>query len=361
MNIKLVFPPSADPSLPHGALPLLGAILKREGVQNVSLRDLNLEAFDDMFSRSNLHEAINNFDHAISKNKESHNFKNLRSKIEMAYSVSDEVINNIDEAREILRDKTRFYKPEELLFAKRIFYLCGVVLSAPYLDINFGKYSYSTKPYDSFEQIEVAIQDEESLLANYFHRTSIPSLIKDTSDVIGISVPYFSQLIPAFLLAKLIRKADPSIHITMGGPVITWGKEVLKDDLRFSKWIDSFFIGEADKSLVYLVEALEGKRGLDKVPNIVLYDNGKVKNQFDSSHYVELDWLPTPDFSMLPLKRYFAPKRIICITPTRGCYFNKCAFCNYSFIKLAPYRMRSPELIAKDIFEVKKQTNENIL
>ena len=56
MNIVLVFPPCADPALPYGALPLLGAILKRAGHKDVLLRDSNLEAFDDLLCVDSLVE-----------------------------------------------------------------------------------------------------------------------------------------------------------------------------------------------------------------------------------------------------------------------------------------------------------------
>src|SRR5262245_58532620 len=48
MRVTLVYPPCADPALPHGALPLLGAVLRRGGHADVELRELNVEAFDDL-------------------------------------------------------------------------------------------------------------------------------------------------------------------------------------------------------------------------------------------------------------------------------------------------------------------------
>jgi hypothetical protein len=85
-----------------------------------------------------------------------------------------------------------------------------------------------------------------------------------------------------------------------------------------------------------------------------------VHDQYDPQHHVDLDALPTPDFTMLPMERYLAPKRIICLTPTRGCYYNRCTFCNYAFIKLAPYRLRSPELIAEDVERIRAATGEDV-
>ncbi|SCF70233.1 radical SAM protein [Streptomyces sp. Ncost-T10-10d] len=343
MNITIVFPPAADPSLPYGALPLLGAVLKRAGYPDVSLRDVNLEAFDDLWRPDALAEALHREDVPGRTS-----------------GTAAELIADIDAARAILRDPVDFYDPMKLLFAKRLFHLAGDLLSASHPRVRFGKYSYSPSSYDSYEEIEAAVRTDAGPLARYFETTTVPSLLAAAPKVIGLSVPYFSQLIPAFILADRIRAADPGIHLTFGGPVITWGKEVLMADGRFGRWMDSFFVGEADETFLHFVDALHGKRDLTAVVNMVRYVDGQVVSQLDDHYQLDLDWSPTPDFTMMPMDRYFAPKRIICLMPTRGCYFNKCAFCNYAFIKMTPYRMRSPQLIAEDVATIQKATGESV-
>lgn len=359
MKVTIVFPPAADPSLPYGSLPLLGAVLKRAGYHETSVRDLNLEAFDDLFQLHPLKDAIQ-MCQAMMADEDSQLNASDRQRITTALAVSEEVLKHIHTAREILRDAKNFYEPQQLLFAKRIFHLAGTILSAPYPNIHFGKYSYSTSPYDSYEEVERAVTSDGGPLLHYFREVTVPSLLQDQPQLIGISVPYFSQLIPAFMLAEMIREQHPTVHITMGGPVVTWGKEVLMGDTRFARWLDSFFIGEADENILGLIEALEGKREYSQIRNIVRYVNGEAIEQGDPTYQLDMNWLPTPDFTMLPLKRYFAPKRIICLTLTRGCYYNKCTFCNYAFIKLARYRMRAPELIAEDIEKIKTATGEDV-
>ncbi len=365
MNIVLVFPPCADPALPYGALPLLGAILKRAGYENTFLRDINLEAFDDLLSPDSLHEARQWLKNRINEDSayqgstpaDIHPQDAFRQVLES----SDEVIEHISEAKQILRDSRSFYNPSSLLSAKRIFTRACSLLSAPFPGISFGKYSYSFASYDSFDEIEAAIsQDEDGLLTRYFQDVAILEILKHKPDVVGFSLPYFSQLIPAFILARLLKARNPEIHITLGGPVPSWGKHVLATDVRFGRWIDSVAIGEADETFVELLQGLEGKRSMETVRNFILYQNEDVRLQEDPAYKVDLNWLPTPDFTMLPLDRYLAPKRIICMVPTRGCYFNRCTFCNYAFIKLAPYRARAPHLVAQDVEKIKAETGEDV-
>jgi anaerobic magnesium-protoporphyrin IX monomethyl ester cyclase len=343
-SVTIVFPPAADPSLPYGALPLLGAVLKRAGHTSVSLRDINLEVFEAFLRPEMLREAA----------------KSQAAEDIMGWETAQEVVNGITEARRVMRDPADFYDPAKLLYAKRIFTLAGELVTAEYPELSFGKYSYSSRSYDSYDDVATAVERDGGPLAGYFRAVTVPSLLATKPDVIGISVPYFSQLIPMFLLAAAIREQDPGVHITCGGPVVTWGKEVLMGDARFGRWIDSFFAGEADETFLHFIEALDGTREMSSVANVVRYHDGEVISQLNPAYQLNLDWLPAPDFSMMPMDRYFAPQRIICLVPTRGCYFNKCAFCNYAFIKMAPYRMRKAALIAGDVASVQQATGDDV-
>ena len=50
MQVSLIFPPSWIPSQPFLSLPSLQGFLKKEGVENVSIRDLNIEIMDALLS-----------------------------------------------------------------------------------------------------------------------------------------------------------------------------------------------------------------------------------------------------------------------------------------------------------------------
>lgn len=365
MKVVLVFLPCADPALPYGSLPLLAAILKRAGYTDVTIRDLNVEAFDDLLVVEQLRNATDRIHRQLRESSRRGGGRqlDLDYQTQLAYALqgSDEVISNIDHALQVLRDPVEFYKPFSLLFAKRIFHMACALLSAPYPSVHFGKYSYSSHSYDSFEQIETAIDaDERGLLGEYLRTVALPSILESKPQVVGFAIPYFSQLIPTFFLARLLKAQDPSLHIMLGGPVPTWGKHVFAKDARFGRWIDSVAIGEADQTLLELLEALEGRRERQAVRNFLQYCDGSVVERFDSTYQVDMNWLPTPDFTLMPMDRYFAPKRVICMAPTRGCYYNRCAFCNYAFIKIAPYRIRKAHLVAQDVQRIVEQTGEDV-
>src|SRR2546430_15560606 len=96
----IVFPPAADPSLPYGALPLLGAVLRRAGY-DVHLRDLNLEAFEDLLRPEALQREAD--------------------RLAQPPAWAADAIAHGHEAPRVRRDPRDFYRPERLLFAKHTF------------------------------------------------------------------------------------------------------------------------------------------------------------------------------------------------------------------------------------------------
>jgi radical SAM superfamily enzyme YgiQ (UPF0313 family) len=60
---------------------------------------------------------------------------------------------------------------------------------------------------------------------------------------------------------------------------------------------------------------------------------------------------PPPDFNGFPLDKYLSPKVVLPYAPTRGCYWNKCAFCHYGATKegTAQYRERSIKKVVDDM------------
>ncbi len=58
MQVTLIFPPSWIPSQPFLSLPSLQGFLKKEGVANVTIRDLNIETMDILLSSEKVKETL---------------------------------------------------------------------------------------------------------------------------------------------------------------------------------------------------------------------------------------------------------------------------------------------------------------
>lgn len=117
--------------------------------------------------------------------------------------------------------------------------------------------------------------------------------------LLGISVNFLSQALPAFALAGLARARWPSARIVMGGGLITsWilqGR--IPRDERFSGAVDSLVAGRGEEALALLAGACPP--------------------------FVEA----APDFSDFADLRYFAPTRILPFNFSLGCPWKRCSFC----------------------------------
>jgi anaerobic magnesium-protoporphyrin IX monomethyl ester cyclase len=58
LQVSLVFPPSWMPSQPFLSLPSLQGFLKNMGVENVSIRDLNIETMDALLSSEKVKKTL---------------------------------------------------------------------------------------------------------------------------------------------------------------------------------------------------------------------------------------------------------------------------------------------------------------
>src|SRR4030095_14481898 len=108
---------------------------------------------------------------------------------------------------------------------------------------------------------------------------------------------------------------------------------------------DSAVLFEGEHALYGLCEALDARRPLRGLPNVVTRDpllGARLTPGPDAENLAEL---PAPDFDGLPLDLYFSPFVTLPYDPTRGCYWGQCTFCHYGLAEkgTASYRERPVE------------------
>jgi radical SAM superfamily enzyme YgiQ (UPF0313 family) len=361
MDIYLVFCPSADPAMPHAALPALGAALRDHGITDYCLRDLNLEGFLYYLSPSRVAAAREVVKRKLAAAEFGDPARARRA--EVALRETEGLEERIEASIEALRSKEMFYDRRRFFQAKQDVKEACRLASLRYETVEFGKYSlYENFKYNCFEQVEEALAHEDSMMMRQFYReTVIPDIVRERPLLVGMSVAYFSQLIPSFILASEIRVLCPEVHITMGGPVAAWGREtVIRDCEGFGGLVDSFCIGEGDRCIVQLARQLKRGGPLDSVEGLVWLRDGRAMCNGGGLPDVELGSISDPDYQNIPLDNYLAPDRILSLPLTKGCYYNVCKFCNYSFIRSTPYRERPVPLVVRDIQKIVESTGEKV-
>jgi hypothetical protein len=129
-----------------------------------------------------------------------------------------------------------------------------------------------------------------SRLEGLFHEKE-PSLV-------GISVNYLSQALPAFSMLGFIRREFPRLKVIMGGGLITSWLRNPRWKNPFSGMVDHLVAGPGEYKLLSLLGVNVTKKEM-----------------------------PRPDYHALPKDHYLSPGFILPYSASSGCYWHKCSFC----------------------------------
>ncbi len=370
-KILLIQPPQWYPVSPYLAVPLLAGQLKKEGF-NVKSVDLNVKFFNSLLTRQKacecdrqarkiFEELSADYDNAdvseIEKNggyKEKTRYLKYFT-IKKFYSdfgkKIEYVIDNIENAVNVTRDKEQFYIPEKLTEAKHIIKLALRLVSMPFApnEIDFDNYFANPLLNLDWENIKTQANDKSvNMFYDYFD-VFTESVCRDEYDVITIAMTDLSQLIPVFTLAEMLKKKT-NAKIVLGGNYAT---QIYEDMMHYEEIFTSYFdyvlIGDGEISLPRLCLYLDGNTDISEVPNVVYFKDGRVVSTGFSCEKIDMDSLAYPDFSDYDLIDYFTPDPTFPIQLSKGCYWGKCNFCDYAYGQQG----YSPKHIGRIIKEIK--------
>ena len=341
MHIALLFPPVTDPRAPHLAVPSLAAHLRAAGVRT-TVRDLNLEGFFHLIRPDRLTASL-----AVAGDRMPGHLR----------EVAGAVVERVEGALATLRDPHLFFDPDEHHAARStLLAACEIVSAArPSVDYSISSARYDVEGIDASrlqDLLTVSADPAVNLFEDHWNDEVLPSLDRDRPDLVGVSILNRQQIIPGLTLARRLREHGHVVAI--GGTVYAKFVEQLRRRPEFfSTFCDVLVPYEGEPAFDGLIQRLElGSADFGGVPNtMVVGDDGQV--QCGPVLVVEdVDSLPTPDFDGLPLAEYLAPHPVLPILTGKGCYFNRCKFCDIPYINHPaekPYRARSEERIAADV------------
>jgi anaerobic magnesium-protoporphyrin IX monomethyl ester cyclase len=334
VKISLLFPPSWHPSQPYLSLPSLTGFLNQAGINTVTQRDLNMEALDTMLTTSYGHgvyarllDKIKQLEKGQSgdtgPNSKEHYTRVVESLDRFPY-----LIDRIEVAKETLRSEEFYdmerYRDSLFLIDKWLELISTIYFPTrmTVVDNQFSTYSI----YSSKDLIRAINDEEQNPYLELFRSQFLPSILAGEPELIGVSITATSQIIPGLTLCRLIKQANPGIHLTIGGSIFTRLVDNLRRCPSLFDLTDDFIVFEGETALLELVNQLSGKRDMSKVPNLIYRQNGKitVNQPFYSENINEL---PAPNYDGFPLGRYLAPETVLPVQFSRGCYYKDCAFC----------------------------------
>ena len=158
-------------------------------------------------------------------------------------------------------------------------------------------------------------------------------------------------------IVKAVRKFDPTMHISIGGP---FPSSMVEKTFEITP-VDSAVIGEGERTITQLVDAVadasESPREapLSGIPGVLDLHKGSVAGTPHHDYIQDINQLPLPAWDMLDITEYFGLRNFnffhkhsnyMSIMTTRGCPY-RCAYCHNVLGK--KYRKRSVDSVMHEI------------
>lgn len=136
--------------------------------------------------------------------------------------------------------------------------------------------------------------------------------------VVGFSIAFFSQLVPALRAALIVRQEDPQCTIVFGGQQIMMRASLLQSVEGFADAVDILCTSPGETVLKDIVEA---------------HRSGVRSAGVTVTSHPSSDWKladnPPPNFDGLAFEDYFVVDPQLPVVSCVGCYWGRCTFCSY--------------------------------
>jgi hypothetical protein len=144
---------------------------------------------------------------------------------------------------------------------------------------------------------------------------------KDAPGVVGLSLLYSGQVLPALATSRIARDLWPGTLIVWGGPHVTALRDQIVRDPRYGALVDRFVFGYAEQTYIDILTAVRDGAALP--PEAVAPGGGQYAAAKDATAIPEFD-----DLHLYGWRRLTLPAQI-----SRGCAYGRCTFCTYPAVE----------------------------
>jgi len=186
-------------------------------------------------------------------------------------------------------------------------------------------------------------------LLDPYSEDSLVSHLKETRPrIVGVS-SYTTNFFMNLDIARAVKRYDRSIHVVFGGA----HPSALPEHVLGQECVDSVCVGEGERTMVELCEAVEGKRDMASVDGLWWKDQGRAVVNADREPIENLDELPIPARHKIPMERYYYGywgRNCSLMMAGRGCPY-RCVFCASRSV-FQTTRFHSPKYVVDEIEHV---------
>jgi hypothetical protein len=180
-------------------------------------------------------------------------------------------------------------------------------------------------PLNSYHLIAAAQSFAQSPFFPYF-QTLLPRIIPLSPRLLGLSVNYLHQALPAMALAGFLHTHLPECPIVLGGAL-------------FRCWHDRL----QPSSLQPVIEQ-------------IFFDDGSALLDLLAGSSSPRDGSCLPNFSWVPWEQYLAPGRIVPFATSNGCFWGRCRYCPEA-LQPTIFSAHPPALLPRFLDELRRQTD----
>ncbi len=362
MKTALLFPPQWYPSQPYLALPTLKAHLESKG-HEVDQFDFNIESYEIFLSRDYLAQCVELVRQRLSTpayTTEEQEAKTVYRDILADTGFLDSVLNEVEDAKNVLRDEERFFQFETYKKAYTTLKIAMKLISYAHHPsrLDLDSFFMLGNPEENLSGILSATADTvRNPFIHMYKDYLLEKVPWNDYGLVGLSIIHIGQVIPGLTLARLLRKRFEHLHIVIGGSVFNRHADLLDNkQALFEEFFHSVIISEGEKPLEELVSHLKASKPLTTIPNLIYMEGQKVIHNA-KTEALPYDQLVCPTFDQLPLEKYLMPYPVLPYMSSRGCYWGKCTFCTHSFIYDSYYRKANETRVAEELGHLAKKYN----
>ncbi|QQF06282.1 B12-binding domain-containing radical SAM protein [Sinorhizobium meliloti] len=364
----LIQPPLTDPTGPYHSISYLVGHAESQGFSGYSVIDANIEALDWAAQPSNVRDLLQFADATIA---ETEAYEAPSRGAQMRYRIA---LASIGLHSESVQRAIDVFKQPDLFYSFPDYSEAADVLSRwqrlqnlhgrPGQSVNFR-----LDPYGPVNLRRVADLTETSYTRSliepfrgYFDGPFTDSVRRCEPAVVGLSIAFRTQLPFALHLATIIRRQFPNVIMCAGGTDVT---NIVKN-VRDSKLLwqlfrdfDALVVGEGESAFVSILRAVQAGGTLNEIHSPGILVRGTNSNQI-SSRYENVSALGSPNYRIWNRYGYWAPEQVLLYSPTRGCYWNRCTFCDYGLndgMPTSPSRERAIDRVIADLNQIAQLTS----
>ncbi len=325
----LVYPPYGDYTYPYHSLAYVAAPLQAAGY-DVEIVDLNAEWFRAIFTASRLaawrEAALGEFGELDALRRWTADDQDRAVRALQTIALTESI--HPQAAIDVLRGDS-FYDFGRYSWARAQVRHFERLLALRYPSYDFYT-AFAIPPFeaqaagliDAALQMQELIEDVVILLRRRF-----PSR---TFSFCGVSMPFSSHLRPGVAVLEAIGRVFPGARRIAGGTAISDVWKYRGSDrslLPFAAVCDDLMIGESDETIVPYAAWVAG--AASDPPRNVVRLRGSEYAAAQSPPFFDVRERSVPPYDWIDWDLYLSPERQVNYSPSRGCFWNRCTFCDY--------------------------------